>query len=62
MKRIVLGFQHVLAMFGATIIVPLVVGSAISLQLSDIALLMQSVLLAMTIATLLQTFIVLSSR
>ncbi|WP_406661807.1 uracil-xanthine permease family protein [Methanolobus sp. ZRKC3] len=57
MKRIVLGFQHVLAMFGATITVPLVVGSAIGLPLSDIALLMQSVLLAMGIATLLQTFI-----
>ena len=57
MKRIVLGFQHVLAMFGATITVPLVVGSAIGLPLSDIALLMQSVLLAMGIATLLQTSI-----
>lgn len=57
MKRIVLGFQHVLAMFGATVTVPLVVGSAIGLPLSDIAVMMQAVLLAMGIATLLQTFI-----
>ncbi|MCQ1536557.1 uracil-xanthine permease [Methanosarcina sp. KYL-1] len=55
MKRIVLGFQHVLAMFGATITVPLVVGSAVGLPISDIALMIQSVLLAMGIATLLQT-------
>ncbi|WMW22879.1 uracil-xanthine permease family protein [Methanolobus mangrovi] len=57
MKRIVLGFQHVLAMFGATVTVPLVVGSAIGLPLSDIAVMIQAVLLAMGIATLLQTFI-----
>lgn len=55
MKRIVLGFQHVLAMFGATITVPLVVGSAIGLPISDIALMIQAVLLAMGVATLLQT-------
>ncbi|AKB26112.1 Uracil permease [Methanosarcina sp. MTP4] len=55
MKRIVLGFQHVLAMFGATITVPLVVGSAIGLPISDIAFLIQAVLLAMGVATLLQT-------
>ena len=55
MKRIVLGFQHVLAMFGATITVPLVVGSAVGLPISDIALMIQAVLLAMGIATLLQT-------
>ncbi|ABR55405.1 uracil-xanthine permease [Methanococcus vannielii SB] len=57
MKRIVLGFQHVLAMFGATVTVPLVVGYAIGLQFSEIAFLIQAVLLAMGIATLLQTFI-----
>jgi xanthine/uracil permease len=57
MKRIVLGFQHVLAMFGATVTVPLVVGSAIEFPLTDIAVMIQAVLLAMGIATLLQTFI-----
>lgn len=57
MKRIVLGFQHVLAMFGATVTVPLVVGSVIGLSMSEIALLIQAVLLAMGVATLIQTFI-----
>ncbi|MEL4304318.1 uracil-xanthine permease family protein [Methanococcoides sp. LMO-2] len=57
MKRIVLGFQHVLAMFGATITVPLVVGSAIGMQISEIAVLIQAVLLAMGVATLMQTFL-----
>ncbi|MBB6067781.1 uracil-xanthine permease family protein [Methanococcus maripaludis] len=56
MKRIALGFQHVLAMFGATVTVPLVVGYAIGLSMSEIALLLQAVLLAMGVATLLQTF------
>ncbi|WP_459202375.1 uracil-xanthine permease family protein [Methanococcus sp. CF] len=56
MKRIILGFQHVLAMFGATVTVPLVVGYAIGLSLSEIAFLIQAVLLAMGIATLLQTY------
>lgn len=56
MKRIALGFQHVLAMFGATVTVPLVVGYAIGLPFSEIAFLIQAVLLAMGIATLLQTF------
>ncbi|MBA2869523.1 uracil-xanthine permease family protein [Methanococcus maripaludis] len=56
MKRIALGFQHVLAMFGATVTVPLVVGYAIGLSMSEIAFLLQAVLLAMGVATLLQTF------
>ncbi|ACS90293.1 MAG TPA: uracil-xanthine permease [Thermococcaceae archaeon] len=56
-KVILLGFQHVLAMFGATVTVPLVVGTAIGLNGRDIALLIQVVLLAMGIATLLQTTI-----
>ncbi|MCS3901818.1 uracil-xanthine permease family protein [Methanococcus voltae] len=57
MKKIVLGFQHVLAMFGATVTVPLVVGNAIGLPLEQIAVLIQAVLLTMGIATLLQTTI-----
>ncbi len=56
-RAVVLGFQHVLAMFGATITVPLVVGNAIGLSQKDIALLIQVVLLAMGIATILQTTI-----
>ncbi|MCD6558263.1 MAG: uracil-xanthine permease [Palaeococcus sp.] len=54
-KAVLLGLQHVLAMFGATVTVPLVVGTAIGLQMHEIALLIQVVLLAMGIATLLQT-------
>ncbi|MBP2171733.1 uracil-xanthine permease family protein [Methanococcus voltae] len=57
MKKIALGFQHVLAMFGATVTVPLVVGSAIGLPLEQIAVLIQAVLLTMGIATILQTTI-----
>ncbi|WP_048165886.1 uracil-xanthine permease family protein [Palaeococcus pacificus] len=56
-KAVLLGLQHVLAMFGATVTVPLVVGTAIGLQMHEIALLIQVVLLAMGIATLLQTTI-----
>ncbi len=56
-RAFVLGFQHVLAMFGATITVPLVVGNAIGLEQHQIALLIQVVLLAMGVATILQTTI-----
>lgn len=54
---VLLGFQHVLAMFGATVTVPLVVGTAIGLSVEEIALMIQAVLLAMGIATFLQTTI-----
>ena len=56
-KALVFGLQHVLAMFGATVTVPLVVGGAVGLSGSDIAMMIQAVLLAMGIATLLQTTI-----
>ncbi|NJE75748.1 uracil-xanthine permease family protein [Thermococcus sp. ES12] len=56
-KALVFGLQHVLAMFGATVTVPLVVGGAVGLSGSEIALMIQAVLLAMGIATLLQTTI-----
>ena len=56
-KALVFGLQHVLAMFGATVTVPLVVGGAIGLSGSQIATMIQTVLLAMGIATLLQTII-----
>ncbi|WP_297092234.1 uracil-xanthine permease family protein [Thermococcus sp.] len=56
-KALVFGIQHVLAMFGATVTVPLVVGGAIGLSGDQIALMIQAVLLAMGIATLLQTTI-----
>ncbi|WP_048058216.1 uracil-xanthine permease family protein [Pyrococcus yayanosii] len=56
-KALVFGLQHVLAMFGATVTVPLVVGSAVGLSGQEIATMIQAVLLAMGIATLLQTTI-----
>ncbi|NJE06223.1 uracil-xanthine permease [Thermococcus sp. M36] len=56
-KALVFGLQHVLAMFGATVTVPLVVGGAIGLSGDQVALMIQAVLLAMGIATLLQTTI-----
>lgn len=56
-KALVFGLQHVLAMFGATVTVPLVVGGAVNLSGSEIAMMIQAVLLAMGIATLLQTTI-----
>ncbi|AGK60178.1 uracil-xanthine permease [Archaeoglobus sulfaticallidus PM70-1] len=56
-KAVLLGLQHVLAMFGATVTVPLVVGTAIGLESNAIALMIQAVLLTMGIATLLQTTI-----
>ncbi|AFK22803.1 uracil-xanthine permease family protein [Pyrococcus sp. ST04] len=56
-KAVLFGLQHVLAMFGATVTVPLVVGTAVGLSKHEIALMIQAVLLAMGIATLLQTTI-----
>ncbi|MDV3104799.1 uracil-xanthine permease family protein [Thermococcus waiotapuensis] len=56
-KAFVFGLQHVLAMFGATVTVPLVVGGAVGLSGNQIALMIQAVLLTMGIATLLQTTI-----
>ncbi|AIU70352.1 uracil permease [Thermococcus eurythermalis] len=56
-KALVFGLQHVLAMFGATVTVPLAVGGAVNLSGSEIAMMIQAVLLAMGIATLLQTTI-----
>ncbi|CAB49703.1 uracil-xanthine permease family protein [Pyrococcus abyssi] len=56
-KAILLGLQHVLAMFGATVTVPLVVGTAVGLSKEEISIMIQAVLLAMGIATLLQTTI-----
>jgi len=54
-RALVFGLQHVLAMFGATVTVPLVVGGAVGLGGQEIATMIQAVLLTMGIATLLQT-------
>lgn len=53
-KALGLGMQHVLTMFGATILVPLIVGPALGFQGADIAILISSVFIASGIATAIQ--------
>ncbi len=53
-KAVGLGLQHVLTMFGATILVPVIVGPALGFQGADIAILISSVFIASGIATALQ--------
>lgn len=53
-KAIGLGIQHVLTMFGATILVPLLVGPALGFQGAEIAVLISSVFIASGIATAIQ--------
>ena len=50
-----LALQHLLSMFGATVLVPLIVGGALSLSQAQQTLLIQLVLLTMGIATILQS-------
>jgi uracil-xanthine permease len=56
-KALGLGMQHVLTMFGATILVPLIVGPALGFQGADIAILISSVFIASGIATAIQVTI-----
>ncbi len=49
-----LGLQHVLTMFGATILVPLILGPAMEMNAAQIAILVSSVFICSGIATLLQ--------
>jgi solute carrier family 23 (nucleobase transporter), member 1 len=49
-----LGLQHVLTMFGATILVPLLLGPAMGMDTVDIAILISSVFICSGIATFLQ--------
>jgi nucleobase transporter 1/2 len=53
-KAIGLGFQHVLTMFGATILVPIIVAPALGFEGADVAILISSVFIASGIATALQ--------
>lgn len=50
-----LGLQHVLTMFGATVAVPLLLGPAMGFSAQEVGLLVSSVMVASGIATLLQT-------
>lgn len=52
---VVLGFQHVLTMFGSTVAVPLLLGPAMGMDTAGIALLISSVMLCSGVATLLQS-------
>jgi solute carrier family 23 (nucleobase transporter), member 1 len=56
-KALGLGMQHVLTMFGATILVPLIVGPALGFRGADIAILISSVFIASGIATAIQVTI-----
>ncbi len=52
---IVLALQHVLTMFGSTVAVPLLLGPAMGMDRSQIALLISSVMLCSGVATLIQS-------
>lgn len=56
-KALGLGLQHVLTMFGATILVPFLVGPALGFEGADIGVLISSVFIASGIATALQVTI-----
>lgn len=56
-KTLVLGAQHVLTMFGATVSVPLLFGPALGMSPGEIARLISAVMLCSGLATLVQTTI-----
>ena len=56
-KTLVLGAQHVLTMFGATVSVPLLFGPAMGMSSVEIARLISCVMLCSGLATLVQTTI-----
>jgi solute carrier family 23 (nucleobase transporter), member 1 len=56
-KALGLGVQHVLTMFGATVLVPLILGPAMGMGAGDIAILISSVFICSGIATALQVTI-----
>jgi uracil-xanthine permease len=56
-KALGLGLQHVLTMFGATILVPLILGPAMGMDRVDIAVLISSVFICSGVATFLQVTI-----
>jgi nucleobase transporter 1/2 len=53
-KALGLGLQHVLTMFGATIAVPLLLGPAMGMDTTEIAILISAVFIASGLATILQ--------
>ena len=55
-KLTVLGFQHVLVMYSAAVIVPILLASALQLSQEDLAFLISADLFTCGIATFLQSF------
>ncbi len=55
-ESILLGFQHVLTLFGATIAVPLILGGAMGFSPDQTAILIGAVMVTAGVATLLQIF------
>lgn len=53
-KTILLAFQHIVTAFGGIVAVPLVVGAALGLSLSDVAFLVSATILVSGIATFIQ--------
>jgi uracil-xanthine permease len=56
-KAVGLGLQHILTMFGATILVPIIMAPALGFDGADLAILISSVFIASGIATVLQVTI-----
>jgi solute carrier family 23 (nucleobase transporter), member 1 len=56
-KALGLGLQHVLTMFGATILVPLILGPAMGMSTTEIGILVSSVFICSGVATALQVTI-----
>ncbi len=56
-KALGLGLQHVLTMFGATILVPFLIGSALGFDASQLAILISAVFICSGVATVLQVTI-----
>lgn len=54
MEGILLGFQHVLTLFGATVAVPLILGGAMGFSPDQMAILIGAVMITAGVATLLQ--------
>lgn len=54
-KEIIYGFQHIMAMFGGVVAVPLMVGGAIGLTQLEMTILIEGALIASGIGTVLQT-------
>ncbi|MFP3915624.1 MAG: solute carrier family 23 protein, partial [Actinomycetota bacterium] len=55
-KALGLGIQHVLTMFGATVLVPLLLGPEMGMSTAEIAILVSSVFICSALATFVQVY------